>query len=66
MSLVEDFVNHSLERGPSILESYLVAVDSLICSKGCLVFIWWVHLDLIIFGISIHEAKELVVGRCLY
>ena len=40
---LEDFVNHSLERGPDILESkghHFVAVDSLIGYEGCFVFIW--------------------------
>jgi len=65
----EDFVNHSLECGPNILESeghHLVAVESATSSKGCLVFIWLVHLDVIISEIGVHEAKELVACRRLY
>ena len=67
--VLEDFVNHSLERGPSILESeghHLVAVDSPTNSESCLVFIWWVHLDLIIPGIGVHEAKKFVARRRFY
>jgi len=62
-------VNHSLESGPNILESeghHLVAVDFSISGESCLVFFWWVHLDLIISGIGVHETKELVVYRRLY
>ena len=67
--VLEDFVNYSMERDPNILESeghHLVTVDSPISSEGYLALIWWMHLDLIIPGIGVHEAKELVVRRHLY
>ena len=67
--VLEDLVYHPLEGGPCVLESeghHLVAVDSLISSEGYLVFIWWVHLDLIIPEIGVHEAKEFVACHRLY
>ena len=60
---LEDLLYHPLEDGPCVLESeehHLVATNSLTCSEGYLIFICWVHLDLITAGIGIHEAKELV------
>ena len=65
----EDFVYHPLDGCPCVLESeghHLVAVDSSISNEGHLVFIWRVHLDLIILGIGIHETKELIARRRLY
>ena len=41
--ILEDFVNHSLESVPNILESdrhHHVAVDSMISGEGYLIFIW--------------------------
>jgi len=64
---LEDFVNHSLERVSSILESEgYHFVDFSVSSEGCLVFIWWVHLDLTMPEIDVHEVKELVARRRLY
>ena len=67
--IFKDFVNHSLEGIPRVLEfegHHLVEVDSPISNEGSFVFIWWVHLDLIIVGIGVYEAKELVAHRHLY
>jgi len=58
---LEDFV-YALECNPRVLESeghHLVIVDSPISDEGRLVFVWRVHLDLVISGIDVHEAKEL-------
>ena len=66
--VLEDFVNHSLERSASVLEPkghHLVAVDSSISNEGCLVFILRVYLDLFLPGIDIHKTKELITRRCL-
>jgi len=66
---LRDLVNHSLECSPYILESeghHLVAADSLISSEGCLVFVQWMHIDLIIPRIGVHEVKKLVAHRYLY
>ena len=63
------FVDHSLESDTSILESkghHLAAVDSLISGEAYLVFVRWVHLDLIVPKIGIHKAKELVACRRPY
>ena len=67
--VLEDFVSHSLESGPSILGSegrYLLVVDSPISYESYLVFVWWVHLDLIILEIGVHRAKKLEACHCLY
>jgi len=67
--ILKDFVNHSLERGPDVLESkghHLVAIDFLIGYEGSFFFIWWVYLDLIVARISVHEGKELMASRRLY
>ena len=67
--VLEDFVYHPLEGSPCVIKSagyHLVAIDSPTNGEGCFVFIWWVHLDLIIIRISIHEAKELMSCRSLY
>jgi len=64
-----DYINHLLQPNPNILESegyHLVEVDSSTSNEGCLVFIWRVHLDLIIPGIGVSEAKEFVACRRLY
>ena len=67
--IFEDFVNYSMEDSPIILEfkgHHLVVVDSPSSSEGCLVFIWWVHLDLTVVRIGVYEAKELVARCCLH
>jgi len=59
--VLEDFVNHSLESGPSILESeghHFVAKDSPISDKGYLILVRRVQLDLIVLAIGVSEAKE--------
>jgi len=66
--IFEDFVNYSLKGCPRLLESeghHLIAVDSS-TSKDSFVFIWWVHLDLIVAGIGVYEAKELMARCRLY
>ena len=48
--IFKGFINHSLKGSSRVLKSeehHLVAVDSPTNSKR-FVFIWWVHLDLII------------------
>jgi len=67
--VLEDFVNHLLESVPNILESkghHLVAIDFPISDEGCLVFVHWVHLDLIVPRIGIHKSKELMACLRLY
>ena len=44
----------------------LVAVYSLTSSEGHFVFIWWVHLDLTIARIDVHEVKEVMSYLNLY
>jgi len=66
--VLEDFVYHPLEGSPCILESdghHLEAMDSSTSGEGRFVFIQWVHLDLIIARIGVHEAKKLVSCRSL-
>jgi len=49
--VLEGLVYHALESGPGVLESerhHFVAVNFPIRGIGGLIFIWWVHLDLII------------------
>ena len=61
--VLEDLVDHLLEGGSCVLESkghYLITVNSLTFCEGYLIFIWWVHPDLIIAGVRVYEAKELV------
>ena len=53
-------VDHPLEICSSVLQSeghHLVAVDPLIGDERCLVFIWWMHLDLIVSWIGVHETE---------
>jgi len=67
--VLKDFVNHSLENSPCVLETeghHLVTVDTSTSSESDCVFIWWVHLDLIIAEIGIYKAKELVVRHRLH
>ena len=48
--ICKDFINHSMEGSPRVLQSgrhHLVALDSPASNEGSFVFIWWVHLDLI-------------------
>ena len=67
--VLKDFVNHSLEGSPYVLESeghHFAAVNSPTSSEGIFVFILWVHVDLVIAGIDIHEAKVLVARHRFY
>ena len=44
-------VDHSLEGYSGVLQSgrhHLIVVNSLISDKHHLVFVWWMHIDLII------------------
>ena len=59
----EDEIDQPLKSCPGVLESerhHLVAVDGAISDEHCLVFIWWVHANLIVARIRIHEAQEVV------
>ena len=47
-----------------VRRDYFVTVDSPTSGEGRFVFVWWVHLDLIVAKIGVHEAKELVARRC--
>ena len=61
--VLKDFVYHPLEGCPCVLNfegRHLIAVDSLTIDEGSFVFIWWVHLDLIVAEIGIYEVKKLV------
>ena len=67
--VLKDFIYHLLEGCPYVLESerhHLVAVDSLTNGECRFVFIRWVHLDLIIAEIGVHEAKEFVYCHGFY
>jgi len=58
--VLEDLVYHSLEGCSGVLQSerhHLIAVDSPIGKECHLVFVWWMHLDLIISGVGIHKPK---------
>ena len=58
--LLEDLIGHSLEGSSGVLQSeghYFVAVDFLIGDECCLVFIIWIHLDLIVFRVYVHKDE---------
>ena len=67
--ILEDLINHALEGGPSIFKPaghHHVAINFPTSSKSSLVFIWWVHLDLVVLGVGVHEAKKFMAYLCLY
>jgi len=67
--VLKDFVYYLLKGCPCVLEMeghHLVAVYSLTSSEGHFVFIWWVHLDLTIARIDVHEVKEVMSYLNLY
>jgi len=58
--LFEDLVEHSLESCSSILQSerhHLVALDSSVGDECRLVLVWWIHFDLIVFGVGVHKGE---------
>ena len=66
--LLDDFIDHSLEGGSGVLQSewhHFVAVDGAASGEGSLVLIWWIHLDLIVNEVSIHEVEESMTCRCV-
>ena len=60
---LEDFIDHSLECCSDVLRAEghnFVTVDDTASSEGCLVLIYWMHLELLVSRVSIHEAEEFV------
>ena len=56
-------VDHLLEGGSGVLQTechHLVAVNPSVCDGSGLVFIWSVHLDLVVARVGVHEAEQLV------
>ena len=67
--ILKDLVNHALEGGPSVFEPeghHLVAIKFSTSSKSSLVFIWWVHLTLVILGVGVYEAEKFMARYYLY
>ena len=69
MPILEEPVDHALKGGPNIFESeghHLLAIDSPTSGESSLAFIWWMHLDLVVPGVGVHEAEELMARSCFY
>ena len=61
--LLENFINHSLESGSFVLQAEghdFVAVDGAAGGEGRLVLVFWMHPNLIVFLVDIHEAEKFV------
>ena len=43
----------------------LVVVQSSLCDKRSFLYVKRIHLDLVISGEGIHEAKKLMLGSCI-
>jgi len=57
------------ERWPNIFEfegHHLVAIDSPTSGKSSPVFVWWVHLDLVVPEAGVYEAEGFVAYPCFY
>jgi len=64
--LLENFINHSLESGSFVLQAEghdFVAVDGAAGGEGRLVLVFWMHPNLIVSLVDIHEAEKFVT-RC--
>ena len=64
--LLEDFIDHPLKSGSGVLQAKghdFETVDDAANGEGCLVVIFWMHLDLLVSRLSIHEAEKFDV-RC--
>ena len=66
--LTEDCAHGTLICGSDILQSkghHSVAVHSQWRSEGCVLLVFWIHLDLIVSGESVHERHPLEPTRII-
>lgn len=56
-------VDHALKRCYGVFNAeghHFVAINAPICDDGCLVFVWGIHHDLVVAGVRIHNAQQLI------
>jgi len=59
--ILENLVNHALEGSPGIFEPerhHLTEINPPISSESSIILIWWVHLDLIVSGVGVHDLRS--------